>query len=493
MSITCALSATLVQRWARRYIKVTQEPYSPRKQARIRAFYAEGLHNFHVRWVVELLPTLLHLSVSLFFAGLCVFLFNLNRTVFKAVIWWVGLCGFVYLCIIFMPLFRHDSPYNSPLSFIVWYLWAFILYGYSKILEMLTSQRGFSYRSWDYYIRLRERYGDRLHGGMRKTAEEFVQGLPSEIDGRALVWTLESFCRDQDPGNKQEKFVEGIPAFCKSAAASNSDGGVQVPHAEKISEALVGLVHHTLTSNLGQKAKRRRFLSCTNAMDEASLPITEPILRRVIYKDWHELLGSVHFAEFLRTANYSSPKALHDSKCMIAATIRATVQEPRDSWFQLVTNHLQIEQDVLENYRENGDSVSLANCIDICWRTIEAYSSNNNWTISAGGRSRCLEIVSELDVRDTLPELKNNFCGLWNDLVDRARDDNDPRMAALATFLLRHTRRIYIGIHQATGAPPTQFDATTDDYANVLFCPPSYPFCNNPEHGHMLQVVVNQA
>ncbi|KAI0249974.1 hypothetical protein BJV78DRAFT_1128740, partial [Lactifluus subvellereus] len=114
VSITCALSATLVQRWARRYIKVTQEPYSPRKQARIRAYFADGLHNFHVRWVVELLPTLLHLSVFLFFAGLSVFLFNLNRTVFKAVIWWVGLCGIAYFYIIFTPLFRHDSPYNSP-------------------------------------------------------------------------------------------------------------------------------------------------------------------------------------------------------------------------------------------------------------------------------------------------------------------------------------------------------------------------------------------
>ncbi|KAI0246544.1 hypothetical protein BJV78DRAFT_1134930, partial [Lactifluus subvellereus] len=80
ISITCALLATFVQQWAHRYIKVTAsgEPYSLHKQARIRAFFAEGLDKSRLPLVVELIPTFLHLSVFLFFAGLCVFLFNLN-------------------------------------------------------------------------------------------------------------------------------------------------------------------------------------------------------------------------------------------------------------------------------------------------------------------------------------------------------------------------------------------------------------------------------
>ncbi|KAI0249920.1 hypothetical protein BJV78DRAFT_1323342, partial [Lactifluus subvellereus] len=74
ISITCALAATLVQQWTLRYIKVTQQAYSPHKQARIRAFFAEGRDKFYLPFVVELLPTFLHLSVFLFFAGLGVFL-----------------------------------------------------------------------------------------------------------------------------------------------------------------------------------------------------------------------------------------------------------------------------------------------------------------------------------------------------------------------------------------------------------------------------------
>jgi hypothetical protein len=79
ISLTCALLATLLQQWARRYLKVTQSPrYSPHKRAQIRAFFFEGVDKFLLPWAVEALPTLLHASLFLFFAGLVVFLCNVN-------------------------------------------------------------------------------------------------------------------------------------------------------------------------------------------------------------------------------------------------------------------------------------------------------------------------------------------------------------------------------------------------------------------------------
>ena len=81
--LTCALPATLLQQWARRYLKVTQSRYSLHKQARIRAFFAEGVEKCLLPWAVETLPTLLHISLFLFFAGLAVFLSNANVTIFQ--------------------------------------------------------------------------------------------------------------------------------------------------------------------------------------------------------------------------------------------------------------------------------------------------------------------------------------------------------------------------------------------------------------------------
>ncbi|KAH9009753.1 hypothetical protein EDB83DRAFT_450694 [Lactarius deliciosus] len=116
ISLTCALLATLLQQWARRYLKTPQPRYSPYKRAHIRAFFAEGVDKFLLPWAVEALPTLLHVSLFLFLAGLAVFLWNVNLPIFGLVLSWVGVCMALYGCITFMPIVRHDSPYHTPLS-----------------------------------------------------------------------------------------------------------------------------------------------------------------------------------------------------------------------------------------------------------------------------------------------------------------------------------------------------------------------------------------
>ncbi|KAI0290076.1 hypothetical protein B0F90DRAFT_1921212, partial [Multifurca ochricompacta] len=62
ISLTCALLATLLKQWARRYLKVTRTRYSPHKRARIREFFSETVEKLHLPWAVEALPALLHLS-----------------------------------------------------------------------------------------------------------------------------------------------------------------------------------------------------------------------------------------------------------------------------------------------------------------------------------------------------------------------------------------------------------------------------------------------
>jgi Family of unknown function (DUF6535) len=47
----------------------------------MRAFFANGVDEMGIPWAVEGLPTLLHLSLFLFFAGLVIFLFNVDQEV----------------------------------------------------------------------------------------------------------------------------------------------------------------------------------------------------------------------------------------------------------------------------------------------------------------------------------------------------------------------------------------------------------------------------
>ncbi|KAI0260833.1 hypothetical protein BC834DRAFT_791933, partial [Gloeopeniophorella convolvens] len=116
ISLTCALLATLLKQWARRYLRLTRPAHVPHKRARIRDYLKEGVDKFYLPSVVEALPGLLHASVFLFFAGLTVFLVRINDIVFKATLSCISASASLYLFASLIPLFCHDSPYHTPLS-----------------------------------------------------------------------------------------------------------------------------------------------------------------------------------------------------------------------------------------------------------------------------------------------------------------------------------------------------------------------------------------
>ncbi|KAI0300852.1 hypothetical protein BC826DRAFT_905448, partial [Russula brevipes] len=113
-SLTCALLATLLQQWARRYLRRTQRRYSPHARARIRAFFAEGADRFRLSAVVEVLPALLHLSVFLFFAGLVIFLIDIRSSIAYGIIAPIAICALSYTIFTVIPIFFQDSPFQTP-------------------------------------------------------------------------------------------------------------------------------------------------------------------------------------------------------------------------------------------------------------------------------------------------------------------------------------------------------------------------------------------
>ncbi|KAI9465054.1 hypothetical protein BJY52DRAFT_1104814, partial [Lactarius psammicola] len=115
ISLTCALLATLLQQWARRYLRLTQKWNDPQKRAQIRELMRQALKKpVHLRWMVELLPTLLHISVVLFLAGFVVYLFTFNHLVAELVGACAGTSLLLYLYISLAPIYSRDSPYYTP-------------------------------------------------------------------------------------------------------------------------------------------------------------------------------------------------------------------------------------------------------------------------------------------------------------------------------------------------------------------------------------------
>ncbi|KAJ3492270.1 hypothetical protein NLI96_g119 [Meripilus lineatus] len=103
----------LVKQWLREYM--AQENVSARSRIRVRYWRHQGLTQWHVFEIAALLPMLLQLSLVLFFAGICVFLLNLNSTVGSVATALVASWFSFYLVSSAAPIFSSRCPYKTPL------------------------------------------------------------------------------------------------------------------------------------------------------------------------------------------------------------------------------------------------------------------------------------------------------------------------------------------------------------------------------------------
>ncbi|KAF8495905.1 hypothetical protein F5888DRAFT_507825 [Russula emetica] len=110
LSLTCALIATLLQQWARRYTETPKSPNMLRHRARVRSLLLVGTKLYKIPLIVEILPTLLHLSVYLFLGGLVITFHTINKTVAIAVDAAVGVSGLAYIALSILPCLDVQCP-----------------------------------------------------------------------------------------------------------------------------------------------------------------------------------------------------------------------------------------------------------------------------------------------------------------------------------------------------------------------------------------------
>ena len=441
----------------------------------MRAFYKHGVEKLHVHWVIGLLPALLHISLFLFFAGLSAFLFGVNLTIFKIVTTWIALCVILYAYLTFLPIIHKDSPYSAPLSELV----AFCLTGIRHVFLRLLRPRG-----------PRAVHLDDLFSSISKTAEKSAFKLKPDIDHRSLLSMFQSLDEDTDLA----RFFEGLPRLCDSKTGKrlNLKQDFIKPHKERLSSALIGLMNRTLSSDLlTEFEKQRRMIIYTKAIASDSASLVGPwwTLRFVLFGDWYKFLQRVEFGVFvLNWKNISDKVTSFYAQCVAALTI-SIVRDRDERWFQLAGGLHNASKSLLHKYLTHGDSVPLANVIYIVRRTVQTYSGSaerhRNDILDAS--SRVLMTIHKLDIRNTLPELQHEFCGLWNQLVITAQTDQLPHHVSVSTLILKIIRKLHIDLHESYGYDtlPTAFHTVTDGHP-ALDDPWSYPRCDINDHRHSL-------
>ena len=289
ISLTCALSATLIQQWARRYLRLSQRHAgAPRKRARMRAYILDGIEAFAMKQFIENLPTLLHLSVFLFFAGLVDFLLPINKTVAYFTLSCVALFTLAYAILTILPNLLLNCPYGTPLSGITWYLSQFSALGIFLAVRGIEGLfHGLLLNIWrrthqqvtgclaptkwremlDNRIKMHIRW---LSNGSGKSVEISATNAPPTVDAHALEWTLTALDEDKEI----EDFAARVPGFFESHFVPDassailplmSDRSTSIPIlVSRFSDLLKTCIPGT--SPLTEEERKRRLRVCLKCL-----------------------------------------------------------------------------------------------------------------------------------------------------------------------------------------------------------------------------------
>ncbi|KAI9452580.1 hypothetical protein F5148DRAFT_500013 [Russula earlei] len=495
ISLTCALLATSLQQWARRYLRVSQPRYSPHRRARLRAFFAEGIENLHLPWAVEALPTLIHVSVFLFFAGLVVFLSSINHTVFSALLWCMGLCVGLYMCVTLLPIFRPDSPYYTPLTKVAWFcatgLSWLVLRSSKTVVSYLHGRKLVSLDSWYKISVVEHRQSKRFFRGFTKDTEDIAFQLCSDIDVRGLSWTFNSLEEDHE----LEEFLAGIPGFLSSHEVTDPEGVLKgvIDHVPAMAYTVFLFIERTFSfGRVSEAIQERRKNVYMKALD-----LVTPLLPVTFYQALHfwesdhnptaHIFGSFDFWLLAEAHSQDDDADVAISAQCMAAAIATTVQERDQRWVDIIMRQLDVSEDTLLTYVAHGDSVLLANLIHIVERLAPPHN-DIDYTLSLDGLIRhTLRIARNFQISGTLPELQNRFCALWNRIALMTYDQEFTEVERrYARTILRVIRTVYISLHHGTDSQPTAFSSSTQSLDPVLWDESSYPICMAHHHSLLI-------
>jgi Family of unknown function (DUF6535) len=224
-SLSAALLATLVQHWVRDYMHVFLRYNDPLKSARLRQYLHEGLEGWYMPLVAEAVPSLIHVALFLFFAGLCDSVLNINTTVGVGTTIPIGMCGLLYVVTTFAPLIYPQSPYKNSLSALIWHL-------IQKLRGRRKQVQGSDGALTFGNLNIAER--------QMKLAMDVAEERKGR-DERALRWLVDSMTKDAE----MDLFVAAIPG------SFYTDWGIEV--WKRVSEVIHDENENTTENGLGAR------------------------------------------------------------------------------------------------------------------------------------------------------------------------------------------------------------------------------------------------
>ena len=349
LSLTSALIATLLQQWARRYVETPKVPSEPKDRARVRWFLFLGTDFYKMRLLVEIAPTLLHLSVYLFFAGLVVTFHTINKKVAIAVDVSVGVFGLAYVMLSILPCLDVKCPYRTPMSYILWYpchiflsFTAHCIHWLVKRLHecfvepspdgIISSPRQRKLVKWiisrENAIKKHWRY---LIDGFRKSVINDAINA-QEGDNRIITWLFGVLSLSDK--TKLRKLAAGIPRDKTLNLIRPTELGSFQVIREPLAILLRSSVAGTGATGPDEDVRKRSLFVCLDAIHPIAKASTIPDLTFVRVN-----FANIGLMRTLWNDSDTTIRFISRSICALVArqVIRGSLEEPQLRWLQEVT------------------------------------------------------------------------------------------------------------------------------------------------------------
>ncbi|KAN0137323.1 hypothetical protein V8E53_004768 [Lactarius tabidus] len=385
LSLNCALSATLMQQWARRYQELAQRPGAFHRRGRMRAYIFDGISRFGMARAVATMPTLLHLSVFLFFAGLIDFLFPIHAIVAYATLGCIMAFTLPYAILTVLPNIHLNCPYGTPLSSMTWRISQFsaiiFLQTILGIRKFFSKIRSFAMQQTPE-ARERQKWREKLENQVKMRRQWFSQGIRRSVElsayradstvvTNALVWTLAALDEDREI----EDFTARIPGFFNSRVVPDATSAVlslmsHEPTTDPVfGSRLCDLLKTCIpqTSVLDEKTRKNRLRVCLNCLWHFGRAYNQPGVFQPLPAYFPNALIP-DITRRVRTEDDSSVRVL--GRCFetlivnkLAADIDSRISPIRDAELACLSAILGTKSRDVELYGSQPGAVALANLI----------------------------------------------------------------------------------------------------------------------------------
>ena len=461
MSLFCAAGATRVQEWLRRYQLLTQLCSNSRRgSARIRASISEDGFLEFIPLVLNVLNTVLQLSIYLFLLGLLFFVFFLNDSssaVLVGIFFVLASAGYLYSSFrsnlaCFFP--RHiPHPHHS------------ILFSFNLLPIYGRDIRAFCF--WKTLL-----------GPARQIEKD--ASTPSRaltLDADAMSWLLNSLTDEED----YERFVAGIPGFYRSTQVEDPAKVLQKASTDAVPKAILAFLNRSQSSDLPEETRQQRIKLSLEAMKAHPY-----LLQRSFY---HALRACSTESVIFKSIDFVllADQHANDVDVYIRSIAREIITIAIDRldnyhadkrWAGIVQRRLNWPEDLF--HKEQHDNIKLCNLIQLARELSLPGTSCDSHIQEIFGD--LLHELCKFDVGNMAPKLQNEFCELWNHLVNNVQLlDQNPALLSNMMLILSFIRAIHASLHHNTESQSTPISANTTSLDPALQSPPSYSPCTVPD------------